>query len=196
MVSLLFSSCSPDIDISVDETMSADETITTNSGIQDLNIPSGFNFSTKQEVIVNIIDESNYVKYDIYAYSNEKHLKGTETFKNQKGEIVTETVYKSDVLQKLVFSGVVRKGKLTQMISIPSYYNKLYIRRNENLQYSSSIENIKNGIVDFEYSAKSKTSKDVDVVDLLYCVNGSAELFQVDPLNGDLTYISDMPMGS
>jgi len=30
----------------------------------------------------------------------------------------------------------------------------------------------------------------------LYCVNGSAELFQVDPLTGNLTYLSDMPMGS
>jgi hypothetical protein len=31
---------------------------------------------------------------------------------------------------------------------------------------------------------------------LLYCVNSSAELFQIDPLNGKLTYLSDMPMGS
>jgi len=30
----------------------------------------------------------------------------------------------------------------------------------------------------------------------LYCVNGSAELFQVDPLNGVLTLLSTMPMGS
>ena len=36
-----------------------------------------------------------------------------------------------------------------------------------------------------------------DIVnDYLYCVNGSGELFQVDPLSGLLTYLSDMPMGS
>jgi LruC domain-containing protein len=34
------------------------------------------------------------------------------------------------------------------------------------------------------------------VNDYLYCVNSSAELFQVNPLNGELTYLSDMPMGS
>jgi hypothetical protein len=34
------------------------------------------------------------------------------------------------------------------------------------------------------------------VKDYLYCVNSSAELFQIDPLNGKLTYLSDMPMGS
>jgi hypothetical protein len=31
------------------------------------------------------------------------------------------------------------------------------------------------------------------VNDYLFCVNSSAELFQVNPLNGQLTYLSDMP---
>jgi len=87
-------------------------------------------------------ENASYAKYEVYAYSDEKYLAGTETFENQEGEIVTEAVYKNDVLDNLVFTGIPQNGKLTQTISIPSYYDKLYIRRNDNLKYNASIENI------------------------------------------------------
>lgn len=56
-----------------------------------------------------------------------------------------------------------------------------------------------NGKVNYNFSGKNTSvlkKNGVEVTDLLYCVNGSGELFQVDPLNGDLTMISEMPMGS
>jgi hypothetical protein len=45
-------------------------------------------------------------------------------------------------------------------------------------------------------NSTNKSSATTLVKDYLYCVNSSAELFQIDPLNGKLTYLSDMPMGS
>lgn len=174
-----------------------------NLKILELNIPEGFNFNTKQEISVTINDNTSYVKYEVYAFSDEKYYVGTEVFENQEGVIVTEEVYKYDFLGNLVFTGVPENGVLTQTISLPSYYDKLYIRRNENLGYSSSIENITNKEVTYNYESAISSGKMVgksnvqDLVnDYLYCVNGSAELFQVDPLNGELTYLSDMPMGS
>ena len=190
IASVLFSSCLPSVDSYVDESLIVDP------GIQDLNIPDGFDYSTKQEVLIEINDESQYAKYDVYAYSEEKYLVGTETFENQSGEIVTEEVYKSDLLRNLIFTGVVRNRRLSQKISIPSYYDKFYIRRKENLKYSSAITEIIDGTVDYEYSGDAGRPIDEVVADFLYCVNGSAELFQVDPLNGNLTDLSDMPMGS
>lgn len=164
-------------------------------------VPEGFDFSTQHQVEVSINDNSNNVSYDVYAFSDEKRYVGIETFENEEGQTVTEDVYKSDVLDKLVFSGVPFNGVLKQTITLPKYYKKLYIRRNDNLKYSSAVEDIVNNKVDYYFSPSfgnknGKMSK-VDVVtDYLYCVNGSGELFQIDPLTGEYTFLSDMPMGS
>jgi LruC domain-containing protein len=169
--------------------------------IDNIDIPDGFDYSTNQEIKVSISDDAAYAYYEIFAYTDERYFAGNETFQNQSGEIVTEPVYKSDVLSKLIFSGVVKNGVLSQTISLPKYYDKLYVRRNDNNKYSSSIENIINKEVVYNHVSTSKTSKSsvklTEIVnDYLYCVNGSGELFQVDPLSGNLTYLSDMPMGS
>ena len=171
-------------------------------GILGLNIPNGFDFSTKQEIKVTINDNTSYVKYEVYAFSEDDYTSETETFENQEGEIVTEEVYKNELFDNLVFTGVPKNGVLEQTISIPSYYDKLYIRRNENLGYAASIENIINNKVSYNYvsnktSGKTSGKSSATIVnDYLYCVNGAAELFQVDPLNGALTFLSTMPMGS
>jgi hypothetical protein len=73
-----------------------------------------------------------------------------------------------------------------------------YIRRN-NLNFSSSVVSINNGDATYTYVKAPSTRKSAAVTlvnDYLFCVNSSAELFQVNPLNGQLTYLSDMPMGS
>jgi LruC domain-containing protein len=167
----------------------------------NISTPDGFDFSTQQQVQIIINDNTSYARYDVYAYSDEKQFVKTETFENQEGEIVTEDLYKTDVMGNLVFSGAPNKGVLNQTISLPKYYDKVYIRRKENLKYSSSIEDIVNQKVNYNHVSAGKSvigkSSLANVVnDYLYCVNGAGELFQVDPLTGSLTFLSDMPMGS
>ena len=176
--SILFlnSSCSPNADLIVKESVVVE---VADAGIQNLDIPDGFEFGTKQNITVTINDNASYAKYEVYAYSDEKYLAGTETFVNQEGETVTEAVYKNDVLDNLVFTGIPQNGKLIQTISIPSYYDKLYIRRNDNLKYSSSIENIANQEVKYSHVSTGKNlsgkSSLADVVnDYLYCVKSCA----------------------
>lgn len=164
-----------------------------------LSIPAGFDFSTYHDITIKITDNERYAKYDVYAYTDELYDAGTETFEDESGEIVTETIYKLGVLDKLIFSGVPSEGVLTQTINLPKFFDKVYIRRNENLAFSSSIEEIIDQKVDFKYTntiANERTLVDGDVTDYLYCVNGSGQLFQVDPLTGKLTDLSNMPMGS
>lgn len=175
-----------------------ENTTSNEAGIEVNLIPitNGFDFSTHQEVQITINDITDNVRYDIYTYSDELFFVGNETFENQSGEIVTEPVYRNDVLNKLIFTGSPLNGVLNQTISLPKYCDRVYIRRNDNLNFSSSIETINNQQVFYTYSSNLRSSVLNDVTDFLYCVNGSAELFQVDPLNGDLTYLSDMPMGS
>ena len=191
---IFFSSCDVIPDVEQIDSVQVDERIKT------LEIPEGFDFSTSHEVTINIIDNSNYVTYDVFAFTDELVDAGTETFENESGEIVTEVVYKSALMDKLLFSGVPNNGVLNQTINLPKFYSKVYVRRNENLKYTSSIENIVSGEVSYTYgsSAKgvAKSKSFVTVTDYLYCVNGSAQLFQVDPLTGDLTDLSTMPMGS
>jgi LruC domain-containing protein len=199
---LIFIACSDDVIF--DETEVETQVEVVESAIQKLNIPEGFDFRTQQKVDITIIDNENYAKYDVYGYSEEMYFAGDETFENESGEIVTEPIYKSDVLSKLIFTGVPHNGVLKQSFNLPTYYDKVYIRRNDNLKFSSSIVNIVNQEVNYTYSTTfGKANNTIAgkafgpvVNDYLYCVNGSAELFQVDPLTGELTYLSDMPMGS
>jgi LruC domain-containing protein len=173
--------------------------ITEDNPLNTIVIPEGFDFSTHHEVQINIVDNAEYVKYDVFAYSSEPGLVRIETFENESGEIVVEPVYKNEVMDKLIFTGVPKNGILNQTINLPKYYNSVYIRRKDNLRFSSSIVNIVNQEVDYIYfnnlsSGQSKVNS--QVADYLYCVNGSGELFQVDPLSGVLTFLSNMPMGS
>ncbi|WP_406684973.1 LruC domain-containing protein [Seonamhaeicola sp. MEBiC1930] len=169
--------------------------------IENLNIPEGFNFSTHKEVQVSISDTKDFVKYEVYAYSDEKYFAGMETYENEEGVVVTDSVFKSDVLNNLIFTGVINNGALIQTISLPNHYDKLYIRRKEGFKYAASVENVYNNEVVFNGASLTDKNSFVikapaGVTDYLYCVNGSAELFQVDPLTGNQVYLSDMPMGS
>ncbi len=177
---------------------SPEDKVDTNKDSISLAIPSGFDFSTYHDVTIIIKDNGGYAKYDVFAYTDELYDAGTETFEDESGEIVTETIYKSDVLDRLIFSGVPKDGILKQTINLPNFYDKVYIRRNEHLGYSSSIEDIVNQEVNYTFSKTNSNERTLSgtVTDYLYCVNGSGQLYQVNPLTGDLTDISTMPMGS
>jgi LruC domain-containing protein len=168
---------------------------TNGDSVDTINIPEGFDYSTYKTVKIKINDNSS-VKYDVYAYTSQPYLVGTETYENQEGEIETEEVYRNDVVNKLLFSGVTKNGVLEQSVNIPKFYNQVYIRRNDNRNYSASIEDISNDQVIYTNTSGRLANRTEMVNDYLYCVNGSGELFQVDPLDGALTYLSDMPMGS
>ncbi|BAO75982.1 LruC domain-containing protein [Winogradskyella sp. PG-2] len=79
---------------------------------------------------------------------------------------------------------------------MPKFCDKVYIRRNENLNFTSSIENIYNQKVNYNFLSADLITNGTSPNDYLFCVNGSGELFEVDSLDGLLTYLSDMPMGS
>ena len=107
--------------------------------IEVVSLPEGFDYKTYRAVSININDNAPYVMYDIFAYSEHLSSVGFQTFENESGEIETEEVFKNGVMNKLIFSGVPENGVLEQLVNIPTYCDKIYIRRNENLNFSSSI---------------------------------------------------------
>jgi hypothetical protein len=110
---------------------------------------------------------------------------------NQSDAIVTEPVFRNDILNKLIFTGVPVNGVLTQIINILNTAHN-YIRRNNNLNFSSSVVSIGDATYTYVKAPSTRKSAAVTLVnDYLFCVNSSAELFQVNPLNGQLTYLSD-----
>ncbi|MGX1929659.1 LruC domain-containing protein [Flagellimonas sp. 2504JD4-2] len=167
--------------------------------IVELQIPTGFEFKTEKEVQLVINDNTLGVKYDVYAY-NDQVLTGEEiTYLNEENEEETDVEISVDNLNHLIFSGMPAGGKIEHTFVVPDYYEKLYIRRKEGFAYSSAIVNITGTLVNYTYtsqSGKGASSAKAMVEDFLYCVNGSGELFQIDPLTGNYTFISDMPMGS
>lgn len=167
--------------------------------ITDLKIPTGFEFKTEREVSLTINDASSAVRYDVYAY-NENHEVGNEiTYLNEANEEVTEPEIIVDNLNHLIFSGAPSGGKIEHAFVIPTYFEKLYLRRKEGFKYSSAIIDITSDLVSYTYvpeASKQNLAGKAMVEDYLYCVNGSGEMFQIDPLTGDYTFISDMPMGS
>lgn len=164
--------------------------------IREIDIPNGFDYKTHEAIEITISDNSEYAKYDIFAYSDQYYL-GNQSYENPEGDVVNEDVFKEDMVHKLLFTGAPKDGVLVQTVSLPKYCNKVYIRRNENLNYSAELVDVIGGQANYNFTGSSRTaSSRSSVTDYLFCVNGSAELFQVDPLNGDLTMLSEMPMGS
>jgi LruC domain-containing protein len=109
-----------------------------------LSIPAGFDFSTHQKVSINIIENAGYAKYDVYAYY----------------DVSGKTPTEAELSGKLVFSGVPKNGVLKQTINVPSYYTKVFIRRNENQNMSLTAKDIVNKEVNFNSSeAKSTANK-------------------------------------
>lgn len=176
-----------------------EETPVSELEITQLQIPTGFEFKTEKEFQLIINDNASNVKYDVYAYNDQVNIGDEITYLNEEDEEVTDTDISVDNLNHILFSGVPSAGKIEHTIVVPSYFDKIYIRRKEGFTYTSAIVDINSDVVTYTYvleSGKGVSSGRMMVEDYLYCVNGSGELFQVDPLNGSYTLISDMPMGS
>lgn len=193
---ILFASCVKDDFESKEEDSTTPDDGQVESEITKLVIPKDFDFATQQSITVLINDTSQYVRYDVYAYNDSPQDTEEVTYQNEEGETVTTTEVVSDLLNRLIFTAVPFNGSIEQKIVLPAYYSKVYIRRKEQNKYSSSIVSVINDRIEYTYSdITGKTSK-AGVTDFLYCVNGNAELFQVDPIDGTYTAISNMPMGS
>lgn len=163
----------------------------------DLQIPEGFVFETSQQVIVQIADAGQGVIYDVYAYNSDMYQGEELQIVNDEGLPETVSEYRSDVLNHFLFRGAPVNGVLAQTVVLPAYYEKLYVRRKEGTRYQSRIVEISAGMASVNFDTeKNRGGAAKVVVDMLYSVNGSGQLFTVEPLNGEMTTLATMPMGS
>jgi len=202
VVAFTFSSCVKDgFNPTVEpETESEEENPT--SELLLLSIPEGFDFITQKEVRIVITDPTPGVRYDVYAYSSQTEMEGEFVYVNEGGEEETAFRTITDELNNQLFSGVPFNGVLDHQVTLPQYFDKLYVRRNDTFNYSSAIIDATSETARFTYNANNtQIGKDffnnnsTVIADFLYCINGAGNLFQVDPLNGDFSLISQMPNG-
>ena len=192
-----------------------EEVPVTELSLTELQIPDGFEFKTAEQVTVTFNDPSPNALYTVYAYNDVKYTLEENTVINDDGESITAPSFESDEYNQILFTQKSEGGTFQSTTSIPSYYTKLYVRRKEGTSFSSEILDIVNGTATYTHTdfngkarqaevarfkskqifRKSRANRNIEI-DSLYCVNGSGQLFTVNPLNGNMTDLAAMPQGS
>ncbi len=157
-----------------------------------LNIPDGFDFSTHKKTNISITDPNRSIKYEVFQYSEELIYLEDRTFMNEAGEFVTEPIYSTDLLEKLIFTASPSNGEINLNVNIPTFCKKLYLRRKDNLKYSSHIVDVVDGQVNFTYSNSANRSEKTNY---LYGVNTSGQFFSYDISDGSSTILTSLPNG-
>lgn len=163
-------------------------TPTPEATIEDLIIPSDFNFATTYTFKLSITDIEENVKYDIYSLSQ----MGVNDI--IYGENDT-TVVVDDLNQK-VASGFVKNNAFESLISIPSYHKYLYLVRSKNGVFVGKNIEITGNDIDFHYSGNGLKSTLIDN-DILYAVNsGSTAVRTIELGTNIVSTVGNLPFKS
>lgn len=187
-----FSSCTKSLKPSDDDPISS---------ILDLNIPKSFEFKTANEVTVNISSfkstQSNKVKYDIYLYNPLGEMQSYTSI-GDGGQSVTETIQLNDALSNLTASYITEASSFEVKLTVPTFYNSLYIIKNDMGVYSSVIIPVTSNKLSATFKDETNSFKSVKspkgTVDMIFGVNGSSEVFQINTETGEYTPITTIPL--
>ncbi|MCD6178759.1 MAG: LruC domain-containing protein [Bacteroidales bacterium] len=176
-----------------------------NFNIANINVPQDFKFETATEVTLNIggfkSSSSTKVKYDIYLYNPDGEIITTTTV-GDDGLAVTETMQAVDALSNLAASYITDAASFDIKLTIPNFYKSIYIIKNDRGVFSSMILPVNSNKMSVifpsnEASFKStKATTDTYTVDMIYGVNSSSDVFQINTETGELKIISKIPEGN
>ena len=143
-----FNSCVPDgIEIQEQEEtiQEQEETIieeTPKQILEKLVVPENFNFETERNITLSINDTTPFVKYEVYAYSQESDSEST-----------------SKTQDNLLYEGRPYNGLITQELSLSTIYNDVYINRIDGLENYSEIIPIKDDKINFSIFSSNDSAK-------------------------------------
>jgi len=163
--------------------------------MQDLVIPESFDFSTSNEVTINFQDNlkaGDTARYKIYLHSSQTHP-DTIYYLSEDGNEETDYVNSVDPLNNLIATKVSMDGTFTLIVNIPDYISELYVIKNTNGVFTSQVIQVLGKSA--YYGGGNKSLRD-DPVDVLYGVNGSGDLFTVNPETGEMVVIRQLISGS
>ena len=161
--------------------------------IENLNIPSDFDYSTTQEIKLHISDAENGAKYDIYSLKS-----------NSPEDIIyteTDTLIVMDDMNTKLFSGMVKNGSLDLTVVMPSYHRYLYIVRSKDGVFHRESVKVTDNEMDYSFESfkSSGNSGNGNKVaeDIIYAVNGSnGKIHTINYVSGEENLIGTYPYSS
>lgn len=174
-------------------------TETSEKTMNQLDIPEEFDFETTREVTISFqstksTKDQDTIKYKIYLYGDLTNDE-TRTYEDEEGNTVTDNYIAPDLSNDLIASKVSSTGGFELTASIPEYIDKLYVTSNNKGVFSSEVLNIVNNKA-YSYGSKNGSAVSDDPVDVLYGVNGSADIFTINPETGEMVIIDELTSGS
>lgn len=177
------------------------------SGILNLTIPDNFIFETTGDVMLDISDSDDGAYYYIYAYEG-KNTTEEITYIDDEGNSVTDEAYFADNLNTVALAKVrIVSGKAKLNISVPTNVKCLLLKKRFNnafvCAYTSDLST--NRPLSLSFNGSNLKTKNIDRTtiknsdlanDILWCVNGSAQLFTVNPEDMTVTRKTDLAEGT
>ena len=199
-LSLLLSNCTKTLDPVVPDNQTGD----TLADMNDLVIPEDFDFETSREVQVSISGfksskDNGDIKYEIYLYNNDG-VDVTATSVGDDGDPITQSGTFVDVMNNLNTTAITNNSNFDINITVPNYYDTLYVVQNDMGHYQSQLVPLNSKSVNVNFPEKpainrTKSSKD-DPTAMLYAVNSLKELYSINPLSGEIEMLPDLPSSS
>lgn len=199
-LSLLLSNCTKTLDPVVPDNQTGD----TVADMNDLVIPEDFDFETSREVQVSISGfksskDNGDIKYEIYLYNNDG-VDVTATSVGDDGDPITQSGTFVDVMNNLNTTAITNNSNFDINITVPNYYDTLYVVQNDMGHYQSQLVPLNSKSVNVNFPEKpainrTKSSKD-DPTAMLYAVNSLKELYSINPLTGEIEMLPDLPSSS
>lgn len=200
-IGILLTNCKKELDQDLTDTPTPNDTIL---DMKDLVIPEEFNFETSREIEVAISgfksskDEGD-IKYEIYLYNSS----GTDIDVQSVGDDGTATAQTGtlvDIMNNLNTTQITNDPNFTINITVPDYYDTLFVVQNDMGLYQSQLIPINSKSLSVDFPAKPLANKNKSVKDdptaILYAVNSARDLYSINPLDGEIELLPDLPSNS
>ena len=198
---LIITNCKKELD-PVDPTpIDPTDTVT---DMKDLVVPEEFNFETSRDVDLTISGfksskDDGDIKYEIYLY-NSSGIEISVTTTGDDGDPTAQSGTLVDVMNNLSVIQITNDPDFDLNITVPAYYDTLYVVQNDMGHYSSMLVPITSNKMSIQFPPRKeiihkKYTKE-DPTDILYAVNSLKELYSINPITGDIEMLPSLPSSS
>lgn len=172
--------------------------------MSELVIPQDFNFETTVDAQITISDFKSSkaegdIKYEVYLY-NPEGINIDAITKGDDGDTYTQSGTLVDVLNNLNAVQITNDPNFTLSLTLPTYFDTLYITRNDLGHYTSMLVPITSQKMSVHfpqqvYPEHHSSQKD-DPTDILYAVNSLRQMYSINPVTGEIEMLPNLPSSS
>jgi len=197
-VFLMFANCKKELPV---EEPNPNDTV---SEMKDLVVPEDFNYETARDVEITIngfksSKADGDIKYEVYLYSSVGNSISVTTT-GDDGDAADQSGALVDIMNNLNAIQITNDPNFTLNMTIPSYYDTLYIVQNDMGVYSTMIVPITSNKMAVQFPEKvipnHQKSANEDPTDILYAVNSLKQMFSINPLTGETEMLPNLPNSS